>query len=126
VRSGDGKLYAYPDISVACDPRFLEDSQRTLLNPILIIEVLSDSIESYDRGLKFERYQTTESLREYLLISSTRVHADLFSRQADGRWVLTPAGSLEDSLVLASCGCTLLLGDIYDRLTFPELDTPAS
>jgi hypothetical protein len=80
-------------------------SRRTLLNPVLIVEALSDSTEAYHRGGKFESYQTIESLQDYLLISSTHMHADLFVKQADGRWLLNPASNPEDVIELASCAC---------------------
>jgi Uma2 family endonuclease len=88
------------------------------LNPTLFVEVLSPSTEAYDRGRKFERYQSLESLGEYLLVSSDRVRAELFTRQADGRWLLTSAGRLEDSLDLQSIGCQIRLSDLYEKVEF--------
>src|SRR6185437_5705408 len=77
--------YCYPDVSVVCGgPQFLDGQLDTLLNPSLVVEVLSPSTEGYDRGRKFELYQEIESLRDYLLVASDRVHADLYTRQADG------------------------------------------
>ena len=88
-------FYAYPDVVVVCgEPRFLDDQDDTLLNPGLIVEVLSPSTEACDRGRKFEHYKSIESLREYLLVASDRMHADLYTRQPDGRWVLARDANL--------------------------------
>ena len=113
-------LYTYPDVVVVCgERRFLDDRRDTLLNPSLLIEVLSPSTEAYDRGRKFEHYRSIESLGEYLLVASDRVHADLYTRQPDGRWLLTSADRLEDSLDLESVGCRLALADLYEKVDLP-------
>ncbi len=114
-------LYTYPDVVVVCnEPRFLTEQKDTLLNPSLLVEVLSPSTEAYDRGRKFEHYQSIESLSEYLLVASDRLHADLFTRQADGRWLLTSASRMEDSLDLQSAGCRLTLADLYEKVDLSE------
>jgi Uma2 family endonuclease len=120
VRTGDG-LNTYPDLSVACEPRFAEESERTLLNPVLIVEVLSDSTEIYDRTTKFEHYWTTASLKEYLLISSNHMHADLFVPDGGGRWILTSANKPEDTIELASCDCRLKMADLYEKIEFAQV-----
>jgi Uma2 family endonuclease len=113
-------LYTYPDVVVVCgEPRFLDEGRDTLLNPTVIIEVLSKSTEAYDRGQKFELYSSLESLAEYLLISSDRVRAELFTRQPEDRWLLTAKSSVEDSLDLQSIDCRLLLADLYEKVEFP-------
>jgi Uma2 family endonuclease len=112
-------LYAYPDVVAYCgEPQLLDEHMDTLLNPVLIAEFLSPSTEIYDRTRKWEQYQSVESLREYLLISSDRVHVDLYTRQADRRWMLSSAGQLEDNLEIPSLGCALKLTDIYDQIQF--------
>jgi Uma2 family endonuclease len=117
VRVGKTGLYTYPDVVALCGkPELLDEQQDTLSNPSLIVEVLSPSTEAYDRGKKFEHYRSIESLSEYLLVSSDRVHADLFSRQPDGRWILTSASSLDDSLDLQSIGCRLSLSELYEKI----------
>jgi Uma2 family endonuclease len=109
--------YVYADVSALCGkPRFLDDQTDTLLNPGLIVEILSRATEAYDRGRKFESYKSIESLREYLLVASDRIHADLYTRQADGRWLLTSADKPEDSLSLESVGAELNLADLYDKV----------
>ena len=119
VRVNAKGLYTYPDVVVVCgEPRFLDERRDTLLNPTLIAEVLSESTEQYDRGRKFEHYRPLESLAEYLLVSSQRVSADLFTRQPDGRWMLTASSRLEDSLDLPSVGCHLALADLYEKVDF--------
>jgi Uma2 family endonuclease len=120
VRTGDG-LNTYPDLSVACQPRFAEESERTLLNPVLIVEVLSDSTEIYDRTTKFEHYWTTESLKEYLLIASNHMYANLYAPHGDGRWLLTSAAKPEDTIELASCDCRLNMADLYEKIEFSQV-----
>jgi len=117
VRVSATGLYTYPDVVVACgDEQFLDARRDTLLNPTLIVEVLSASTEAYDRGRKFEHYRTIESLREYLMVGSERMEADLYTRQADGRWLLTAAGRAEEVVEMESIGCRLVLGDVYERV----------
>ena len=114
-------LYAYPDATVCWGgPQLLDGQKDTLLNPTLIVEVLSPSTEAYDRGRKFEHYRSIESFTAYLLVSSDRIHVDLFMRQPDGRWLLTSTDSLEDVLDLPSIGCRLALADLYERVEFGE------
>ncbi len=114
---GDTGSSAYPDVVVVCgDPRFLDDRTDTLLNPTLVIEVLSASTEAYDRGLKAQRYRTIDSLKEYLFVGSDDIAVELYTRRPDGRWLLTTATRMEDSLDLESIGCRLLLSDIYEKV----------
>jgi Uma2 family endonuclease len=117
VRVSATGLHTYPDVIAVCGERhFLDDQRDTLLNPSLIVEVLSPTTEAYDRGRKFEHYKVIESLTEYLLISSDRVHVDLFRRQPDGDWLLRSAGRIEDVLDLQSVGCRLSLADLYEQV----------
>ena len=117
VRVSQSDLYTYPDVVVVCgEPQFLDNRTDTLLNPNLLVEVLSPSTEAYDRGRKFEMYRTIESLSEYLLVSSDRAHAELFTRQADGRWLLSAASGMDESLELQSVGCRIGLRDLYEKV----------
>jgi Uma2 family endonuclease len=110
-------LYTYPDVVALCGERqFLDSRQDTLLNPNLIIEVLSPTTEAYDRGRKFDHYRSIESLREYLLVSSDRIHTDLFVKQPDARWLLASADRLEDFVDLPSIACRLNLADLYEKV----------
>ena len=113
-------LYAYPDATVCCgEPQLLESGLDTLVNPALIVEVVSPSTEAYDRGKKFEHYQTIDSLTAYLLISPDRIRADLFTRQPNG-WVLTSATGRDGIIDLPTIGCRLALKDLYERIEFGE------
>ena len=112
-------LYTYPDVVVACGELQLEDRHLdTLLNPTVIIEVLSNSTADYDRGEKFAHYRRIPSLREYLLVSQDRCRIERFVRR-DDEWVLTEFGDPQGSLKLDSVGCVLSLRDVYDRVEFP-------
>ncbi len=109
-------LYTYPDASVVCgEPRFFDDVEDTLLNPGVIIEVLSPSTEAYDRGRKFEHYREIPSFRHYVLISSDRVHVDLYTRGEDGRWMLTSASGPAEVIDLTSVNCSLCIADLYAK-----------
>jgi Uma2 family endonuclease len=108
-------LYTYPDVSVVCGKVEFEDEQRdTLLNPQVIIEVLSKSTAAYDRGEKFEQYRKIPSLAEYLLIAQERPLIEHYTRQPDGRWLLSEANDLQDAIELSSIGCRLALADVYE------------
>ena len=123
VGISEGVSYFYPDIAVTCDkPRFEDDVFDTLINPQVIIEVLSDSTAGYDRGEKFGRYRQLESLQEYILISQDQVQVDYYLRQGK-QWVLTEFSTLEDVLSLISIGAELPLHQVY---RFVEFDTDAS
>ena len=112
--------YFYPDVGVVCEePRFEDNVFDILLNPIVIVEVLSPSTEAYDRGEKFSHYRQLQSLREYILISQDQVHVDHYVRQAE-KWVLTDFRNLDQQLPLTSIQCELPLQEIYARVTFPE------
>lgn len=114
VRVAD--LYTYPDVVVACgEPRFEDAELDTLLNPSLIVEVLSKSTADYDRGSKFAQYRGIASLSEYLVVAQGRIHAEHWVREVD-RWVFTETDELASTLELPSMGCTLALADVYDRV----------
>jgi Uma2 family endonuclease len=120
VRVPSTGLYTYPDVVVVCgEPAFEDEHVDTLLNPTLVVEVLSDSTESYDRGRKFAHYRSVESVVEYLLVAQDEYRVEQFVRQADGRWLLSDVRTLEGSVELASVGCALQLREIYDRITLP-------
>ena len=118
-----GVSYFYPDIAVTCDkPRFEDDVFDTLINPQVIIEVLSDSTAGYDRGEKFICYRQLESLQEYILISQDQVLVEHYLRQGE-RWVLTGFSTFEDILSLVSIGAELTLHQIYRFVEFETDDT---
>jgi Uma2 family endonuclease len=116
-------LYTYADVLIVCGERELVKYQglETLLNPRVIFEVLSESTESYDRGKKFEHYQSITSLQEYVLVAQDRPHIDHFVRQEKGVWVLRMIDGVESVLPLSTVKCELPFGAIYDRVAFlPE------
>ena len=118
VRTSPMGSYFYPDVIVCGNPHFEDNVFDTLLNPILIVEVLSPSTEVYDKGEKFRHYQELASLQEYILVSQDRVRVEQY-RLAKTQWVQTEFRSPEDVLSLASIGCELPLQDIYRRV--PEV-----
>jgi len=119
-------LFSYPDLLVVCGELKFHDKHRdVLLNPAVIIEVLSPTTEAFDRGEKWLRYQTwLPELSDYLLVSQSRLHIDHYQRRTSGQWLYSPANDLEKSVQLTSINCTLQLADVYDRVVFPvEEDT---
>ncbi len=114
-------LYMYPDVSVVCgEPQFEDATVDTLLNPILLIEVLSPSTELYDRGKKFQHYRTIASLQEYVLIDQDSPRVERYLRQPSDEWLLTDAVGLDAVLDLPSIQCRLALADIYERVNFED------
>ena len=119
----EGTSYFYPDVVVVCDePRFEDNALDTLINPIVVIEVLSPSTEAYDRGEKSVRYRHLESLQEYILISQNQVHVEHYRRQGK-QWILSEFSVLEDVLPLASIEAELPLRQIYRFVEFETDDT---
>lgn len=113
--------YTYPDVVVACDPlQFVDDRKDTITNPTLIAEVLSESTEKYDRGAKFERYRAVSPLAEYMLVAQDRVHIELYTRQADGGWILREWSARDAEIDLISLQCRLKVAEIYAKVTFDE------
>ncbi len=122
VSARERRSYMYPDVSVVCgEEKFLEDIEDNLVNPGLIIEVLSPSTEAYDRGRKFAYYQAIPSLNQYVLVSAEHVRVDVFTRESSGKWTLTSANKLEETIELTSVDCRLRLGDLYDNTGLQEL-----
>ena len=114
-------LYSYPDIVVVCGERQYQDEHRdVLLNPTVVIEVLSKSTEAFDRGEKFRRYRTfVPTLTDYVLVSQSLPSIEHYRGQPNNEWVLSSVSELDGSLHLASIGSTLRLSEVYDRVTFP-------
>ena len=117
VRVATTGLYTYPDVTIVCGQREIEDD--TLLNPHVIFEVLSDSTEAYDRGDKFEHYRTLPSFKEYVLVSQHKVHVDHFVKQPDGSWLMRSLGPRRQSRSLpwgARCRWTRCTGRCWSCL----------
>lgn len=113
--------FVYPDVAIACGEILTEDDDLTLLNPIVVFEVLSKSTEQRDRGDKAEDYFRLESLHEYVLVSQYRVRVEHFSRQKNNEWTLKIYEDLEDVLDLKSIDCRLPLNLIYLKLKLSPL-----
>ncbi len=107
--------YVYPDIVIACPPiEFLDERKDTLLNPQIVIEVLSPSTEAYDRGAKFDLYREAASLRQYVLVAQDAQRVVSYVRQSDGvAWLMTPLDHPESSIEFPSLGLSVPLADIY-------------
>jgi Uma2 family endonuclease len=115
-------LFSYPDVLVICgEPEHLDAAKDVVLNPKVIIEVLSKSTEAFDRGEKFTRLQTyNPTLTDYLLVSQGTPQMEHFTRQEEHRWSYCLTTGLDAKVEITSIQCTLKLADVYDRIKFPE------
>lgn len=115
VRSGTSRLYTYPDASALCgEPQFADDEFDVLLNPSVVVEILSDSTAAYDRGEKFAHYQTIATLRDYVLVSARAVRVEQFTRGAGGVWTPTVLAGRDAVLDLRAVGCRIPLAELYE------------
>lgn len=120
VKVSETGMYTYPDVSVVCDAPQLEDVHHdTLLNPLVLIQVLSDSTEAYDRGLKFLHYQRIDSLQGYLLVSQKEMRVECFTRTPEG-WTYTQAAGLEASIAIPALDIVLPLKAVYERVQLED------
>lgn len=127
LRVSPGGLYTYPDVMVVCgEAQFADDQKDTLLNPTLIVEVLSKSTEAHDRGFKFAQYRKLDSLRTYVLVSSGEPRVETFDLRAE-TWVFSESVGMDAVCPFESLDCQILLSDIFHRVTFGEepIHTPA-
>lgn len=116
------ELYTYPDVAVVCgEERYLDEQHDTLLNPVLIVEVLSRSTERYDRGQKFAFYRSIPSLREYVLVSQRQKLVEVFRKNEEGLWVLHEYDTERGAVVLEAVGCTLDLDALYANVTLEAI-----
>lgn len=118
-------LYSYPDLVIVCgEIQFLDENRDVLINPKVIIEVASPSTEAFDRGEKFRRYRAhNPSLTDYLIVAQNRPFVEHFALREDGQWVIAASViELSDSVHIASVNCALKVAEVYDRVTFPELE----
>jgi Uma2 family endonuclease len=124
----ESTLYSYPDIVIVCGkPEFLDNVFDTLLNPVVIMEILSDSTKEYDRTRKFDHYRTIPSLREYVLVEQDMVRVERYSRIENPHvppertlWAFQAMTTIEESLTLQSADCTVPLLEIYEDIEFEE------
>ncbi len=116
-------LFSYPDVLVICgEPEYHDAAKDVVLNPQVIVEVLSPSTEAFDRGEKFNRLQTwNPTLSDYLLVSQDRPQIEHFVRQPEGQWTYCRTMGLDASVVIASIQCRMNLADVYDRIVFAEV-----
>ena len=114
-------LYTYPDLVVVCgEPKFQDKVFDTLLNPTLLVEVISESTESYDRGKKFQHYRSIESLQEYVLVSQDEAGIEKYIKQGSGFWVLSEAFGLDAKIKLDSIDCEIALSEVFDKVNFSD------
>lgn len=119
LRIGVGNTYTYPDIIVICGTLEYSDRQQdTLLNPTVIMEVLSPSTEIIDRVRKFAQYTSIPTLQEYLLVTQTSRQIEQYVRQSDGRWLYAKLTAVDAQIALPSLNCILRLDDIYENVNF--------
>lgn len=112
-------LYTYPDLVIVCgEPNFQDDVFDTLLNPTLLVEVLSDSTEGYDRGKKFQHYRSIESLQEYVLVSQNEASIEKYVKRGDGFWLLSEAVGIGAEIEFSSIECRIALDEVYDKIDF--------
>ena len=117
VQVRENRHYTYPDVTVVCDePEFSSVSSEILTNPTLIVEVLSESTEAYDRGAKFGWYRQIPSLAEVVLVAQDRVSVEHHARQPDGHWLATYLEEPGDTLLLPALGCGLSVAEIYHKV----------
>lgn len=114
VRVPSNRKYLYPDVTVVCEkPQFADDEKDVLLNPLLLVEVLSKSTQGYDKEKKFLYYQEIDSFGEYLLVAQDQPVVQHYVKQLDGSWIYKKIEGLEQSVELATINCRLKLKDIY-------------
>ncbi|MEL6352212.1 MAG: Uma2 family endonuclease [Cyanobacteria bacterium J06627_28] len=114
-------LYTYPDLMIMADPVVLKPGRKdTVINPMLIAEVLSDSTEAYDRNKKFEHFRTIETFQEYVLIDQYRPHVERYEKQTTNQWLFTEYSGLEASFTLSSVGMDIALADLYEAIEFEQ------
>ena len=121
TRFGKGMI-SYPDIVVICgEPEYHDKHKDIVLNPAVIIEVLSETTEEFDRGVKFMRYRNfNDTLTDYILVSQDEPHIEHYIRQKNGDWLLKEYYGLEKSFPIDSINCTLDLAEVYDRIEFED------
>ena len=114
-------LYTYPDVTIVCGEQKFDDDQRdTLINPTIVVEVLSKSTASYDRGPKSKHFRKIDSLQALILIEQDCPVVEVYCRQSDGKWILSDATELTESIAIEPIGISIPLAEIYRNVTFPE------
>jgi len=112
-------IYTYPDVMVIPRPVELQPGRKdTVMNPVLIVEVLSNSTENYDRGDKFAAYRTLETFQEYLLIDQSQFHVEQYAKQRPNQWLFTEHHGEDVRVALASMPVEIVLSDLYENVEF--------
>jgi len=120
-------LYTYPDASIVCgDLEFDDDGRDTVVNPTVIVEVLSDSTEKYDRGRKSNHYRQIPSLREIVLITQDQIHVERFVRQPEGGWLLLEEKNPSGTFELSSLGIMIAMSELYRNVKLEETNGDAA
>lgn len=115
--------YVYPDASIVCgEAQFKTEARLSLINPTIVIEVMSSSSEARDRGKKFKLYSKVKSLQHYILISQTEAQIDGFTRQPSGLWAFSDAIGIDATFTIETGDFTLVLADIYADIEFDRQD----
>ena len=121
VKVNPSGLYTYPDVTIVCGQQQFDDDQRdTLVNPTVIVEVLSKSTAIYDRGAKSKQFRKIESLQALILVEQDSPVVEVYRRQPEGNWLLTEATDLSESIAIQPLGISIPLSEIYRNVTFPE------
>ena len=107
-------MFTYPDISIYCgDPTIIDEEEDTLIQPTIIIEILSKSTRDYDRGTKFNLYRDIPTLKEYMLIDTEKIGVEVFRINENKQWILREYKTPEETVQLPTVGVSLLMKDIY-------------
>lgn len=121
--------FVYPDCCIICEaPEFYNQRQDTILNPLVIIEVLSEATESYDRGKKFEKYRSLPSFKEYVLVAQNEPTIEVFYKKTESEdlWQIKKANGLDASIYLEAIDCNISLADVYDLIDFEKAEAAPS
>lgn len=126
VKSATSSRYVYPDIVIGCPPfEYLDEREDTLLNPHVVIEVLSPTTEAYDRGAKFDLYREAASLKQYVLVAQDRQHVVSYVRQSDGvAWLMMPLDDPNASVEFPTLGFSIPLTELYRDVKFSPNEQP--
>jgi Uma2 family endonuclease len=118
VKVSSTGMYTYPDVVAVCgDPRLEDEHLDTLLNPTVIVEVLSESTEAYDRGEKFALYRRLDTLREYVLVAQDKIRIEHFRREGE-EWILSELSDPDATLHLGSIDCHIAIAAVYEKVEF--------
>ncbi len=119
VHVKENTLYTYSDVLIVCgEPKFLDNTFDTLLNPSVLFEILSPSTANYDKGVKFELYRDIESLQEYILVNASKLHVELYQRNPDKSWTLTEYKNSSDVFGIRTISKPMQLAEIYEGISF--------